>query len=115
MTTAVFDTLKAFSKLEAAGMETGQAKAVVDTLAEAVDDTVATKADVGEVRTELKGDIAALRTELKGDIAALRAELKGDIANLKQEIVGLKSDFKIFKFLFAPAVILLLLKIAYFS
>ena len=104
MATAVFDTLKAFSKLEAAGMETGQAKAVVDTLAEAVDDTVATKADVGEVRTELKGDIAALKIELKGDIA-----------NLKQEIVGLKSDFKIFKFLFAPAVILLLLKIAFFS
>ena len=93
MATAVFDTLKAFSKLEAAGMETGQAKAVVDTLAEAFDDTVATKADLAEVKTELKGDIA----------------------NLKQEIVGLKSDFKIFKFLFAPAVILLLLKIAFFS
>jgi uncharacterized protein YfiM (DUF2279 family) len=104
MTTAVFDTLKAFSKLEAAGMETGQAKAVVDTLSEAFDDTVATKANLAEVKTELKAEIAALR-----------AELKGDIANLGQEIAGLKSDFKIFKFLFAPAVILLLLKIAFFS
>lgn len=100
MTTAVFDTLKAFSKLEAAGMETGQAKAVVDTLSEAFDDTVATKANLAEVKAE---------------IAVLRAELKGDIANLGQEIAGLKSDFKIFKFLFAPAVILLLLKIAFFS
>ncbi len=133
MTTAVFDTLKAFSKLEAAGMESGQAKAVVDTLSEAFDDTVATKADLAEVKTELKGDIAALkadiaalraelkadiaalRAELKGDIATLRAELKGNIATLEQEIAGLKSDFKIFKFLFAPAVILLLLKIAFFS
>ena len=104
MTTAVFDTLKAFSKLEAAGMETGQAKAVVDTLAEAFDDTVATKANLAEVKTELKADIADLR-----------AEIKGDIANLGQEIAGLKSDFKIFKFLFAAAVILLLPKIAFFS
>ena len=133
MTTAVFDTLKAFSKLEAAGMETGQAKAVVDTLAEAFDDTVATKADLAEVKTELKGDIAAvkadiaaLRAELKGNITTLRAEFKSDfatlraefksvIATLEQEVAGLKSDFKIFKFLFAPAVILLLLKIAFFS
>ena len=97
MTTAVFDTLKAFSKLEAAGMETSQAKAVVDTMAEAFDDTVATKANLAELKAELKADIAALKAELK------------------QEIAGLKSDFKMFKFLFAPAVILLLLKIAFFS
>ena len=55
-------------------------------MAEAFDDTVATKADIFAVKAELK-----------------------------QEIAGLKSDFKIFKFLFAPAVILLLLKIAFFS
>ena len=60
MTTAVFDTLKAFSKLEAAGMETSQAKAVVDTLTEAFDDNVATKADIAEVKTE----IANLKAEV---------------------------------------------------
>ena len=67
MTTAVFDTLKAFSKLEAAGMETSQAKAVVDTLAEAFDDTVATKADIIAVRS----DIIAIRSDID-DTAPMR-------------------------------------------
>ena len=114
MTTAVFDTLKAFSKLEAAGMETGQAKAVVDTLAEAFDDTVATKTDIVAVRS----DMAALKAELRQDIAAVKADfsdLKADFSGLKADFSGLKADFKIFKFLFAPAVIILLLKIAFFS
>ena len=100
MTTAVFDTLKAFSKLEAAGMETSQAKAVVDTLAEAFDDTVATKADIVAVRS----DIDKLETSTKADIAAVKAD-----------IADLKADFKIVKYVFAPAVIILLLKIAFFS
>ena len=69
-------------------------------MAEAFDDTVATKADIFAVK--------AGKAALKQDIAAVKAALK-------QEIAGLKSDFKIFKFLFAPAVILLLLKIAFFS
>ena len=100
MTTAVFDTLKAFSKLEAAGMETSQAKAVVDTLAEAFDDTVATKADIVAVRS----DIDKLETSTKAAIAAVKAA-----------IADLKADFKIVKYAFAPAVIILLLKIAFFS
>ena len=100
MTTAVFDTLKAFSKLEAAGMETSQAKAVVDTLAEAFDDAVATKSDIVAVRS----DIDKLETSTKADIAAVKAD-----------VADLKADFKIVKYVFAPAVIILLLKIAFFS
>ena len=107
MTTAVFDTLKAFSKLEAAGMETSQAKAVVDTLAEAFDDTVATKADIVAVRS----DIDKLETSTKAAIAAVKAA----IAAVKAAIADLKADFKIVKYAFAPAVIILLLKIAFFS
>ena len=99
MTTAVFDTLKAFSKLEAAGMETSQAKAVVDTLAEAFDDTVATKADIIAVRS----DIIAIRS----DIDKLETSTKADIAAVKADIADLKADFKIVKYVFAPAVIIL--------
>ena len=118
MTTAVFDTLKAFSKLEAAGMETSHAKAVVDTLAEAFDDTVATKADIVAVRS----DIDKLETSTKADIVAVRSDIdkletstKADIAAVKADIADLKADFKIVKYVFAPAVIILLLKIAFFS
>lgn len=111
MTTAVFDTLKAFSKLEAAGMETSQAKAVVDTLAEAFDDTVATKADIVAVRS----DIDKLETSTKADIVAVRSDIDQLETSTKAAIADLKADFKIVKYVFAPAVIILPLKIAFFS
>ena len=119
MTTAIFDTLKASRDLKAAGVDARQAEAIVTTMAEAFDDAVATKANLAAVKADLKADIAAVKAELKTDIAEVKAELKTDIAEVKadlmQELAGLKADFKIFKFVFAPAVIILLLKIAFFS
>ena len=119
MTTAIFDTLKASRDLKAAGVDARQAEAIVTTMAEAFDDAVATKANLAEVKTDLKAEIAAVRADLKAEIAAVKADLKAEIAaakaDLMQELAGLKADSKIFKFVFAPAVILLLLKIAFFS
>ena len=108
MTTAIFDTLKASRDLKAAGVDARQAEAIVTTMAEAFDDAVATKANLAAVKADLKADIAAVKAELKTDIAEVKADLM-------QELAGLKADFKIFKFVFAPAVIILLLKIAFFS
>ena len=73
-------------------------------MAGAFDDAAATKANLAEVKAELKTDITAVR-----------ADLAGVKADFMQDIAGLKADIKIFKFVFAPAVILLLLKIAFFS
>ena len=108
MTTAIFDTLKASRDLKAAGVDARQAEAIVTTMAEAFDDAVATKANLAAVKADLKADIAAVKAELKTDIAEVKADLM-------QELAGLKADFKIFKFVFAAAVIILLLKIAFFS
>jgi uncharacterized protein involved in exopolysaccharide biosynthesis len=108
MTTAIFDTLKASRDLKAAGVDARQAEAIVTTMAGAFDDAAATKANLAEVKADLKAEIAAVKADLKAEIAAFKADLM-------QEIAGLKADFKIFKFVFAPAVILLLLKIAFFS
>ena len=66
-------------------------------MAGAFDAAVATKANLADANAELKAEIAALK------------------ADLMQELAGLKADFKIFKFVFAPAVILLPLKIAFVS
>jgi uncharacterized protein involved in exopolysaccharide biosynthesis len=119
MTTAIFDTLKASRDLKAAGVDARQAEAIVTTMAGAFDDAAATKANLAEVKADLKAEIAAVKADLKAEIAAVKADLKAEIAafkaDLMQEIAGLKADFKIFKFVFAPAVILLLLKIAFFS
>ena len=64
MATIAFDTLKAAEGLEAAGMDARQAKAVVGTVAEAFSDTVATKADIAEVRADLKTGLAELKADM---------------------------------------------------
>lgn len=79
MTTAVFDTLKASRKLKAAGIDQAHAEAIVQSMAEAFEDTVATKADIVSVRADLKTEIAAVRS----DIEKLEASVKGDIKLLK--------------------------------
>ena len=82
MASATFDTLHAAKTLAQAGFAPPQAEAITDTIRAAFTDSVATKADIAELRA----DMAALRTELKGDIAELRTELKGDMAGLRTEI-----------------------------
>lgn len=79
MTTAVFDTLKASRNLKAAGIDEAHAEAIVQSMAEAFEDTVATKADIVSVRADLKTEISAVRS----DIEKLEASVKGDIKLLK--------------------------------
>ena len=119
MTTAVFDTLKAARQLENAGMETKQAEAIIHMMTLAFEDTVATKADKRAEIAAIRADIEKLEASTKAEIAEVRAELKQDITNVKADLIaelaGLKADFKMVKYIFAPAVIILLLKIAFFS
>ena len=61
-----------------------------------------------------KEDLADVRAALTHDIADLRAEVKQDIAGVKQEIADLKSDLKIMKFVYGPAVPLMLAKLVFF-
>ena len=88
MSVATFDTLAAVRNLEKAGMGTSQAEAVTETIRIAVFQGVATKEDIGELRTESRTDIAEVRTE----IAELRTELKADIADVRTEIAVLRAD-----------------------
>ena len=88
MATTTFDTLKAVEGLEAVGMDARHAKAVVNTVAEAFSDTVATKADIAEVKVE----IAGLSGATKSDIAGLRAQIAGLEAATKTRIEALKSE-----------------------
>ena len=58
MATITFDTLKAVEELEAAGMDARHAKAVVNTVAEAFNDTVATKADIAALEARIDSGLA---------------------------------------------------------
>ena len=70
MPALAFDTLKAAETLTAAGIDTAHAKAITNMVHDAMVDTVATKADIAALRTELKAEIAAVKWAL-GFIAAM--------------------------------------------
>ena len=92
MAALAFDTHKAVTALKQAGFAEPQAEAVVNTMGEALGGTVATKAEMVELRAEM----AALRTELKGDVAAVQAKLEADIATvqakLEADIAAVRTD-----------------------
>jgi len=82
MSALAFDTHKAVTALKQAGFEETQAEAVVTTMGEALSGTVATKADLTEVRAALETDMAAVRTEM----AALRADVSAQFAALYKQL-----------------------------
>ena len=86
MPTATFDTLHAAKALTAAGFEAEQAEAITDTIRDAFTESVATKADIAEMKAELKADMAELKAELKADMAELETRLTADMAGLKVDI-----------------------------
>ena len=95
----VFDTHKAVKALREAGADEPLAEAVVVTIGDAFGENIATRADLGEVKTELKADVAAVRaelgevkTELKADVAAVRAELGEVKTELKADVAAVRVD-----------------------
>ncbi len=62
------DTYKAVKMLKKAGFDEPQAEAVVTTVGNAFDDTVATKTDVAELRIEIQ--------EIRTEIQEVRAEIR---------------------------------------
>ncbi len=91
----MFDTLKVSRKLTAAGFDLKQADALVESLAHAMDDTVATKTDVAD----LKADVAELKANQAGIEASITV-MQGDLTRLaetaatKAEIIRLESKME---------------------
>ena len=98
MTTPQFDTLTALRNLEASGVDSGHAEAIVGVIAQGGKHTV-TKGDLTASVAELKAGFAELKAgfaELKAGFAELKAgfaELKASFAELKTGIADLKADF----------------------
>ena len=87
------DTPKVAKRLHEAGFTEPQAEAVIAAVREATEGAdLATKIDIGELRTEVKAEIAALRTELKAEIADLRSELRQVELRLEAKIEAMKGD-----------------------
>ncbi|MDE0678661.1 MAG: hypothetical protein OXI11_00350 [Gammaproteobacteria bacterium] len=103
MPQVLFDTHAAARKLEKAGHKAQQAEAVVEVVSEAtefgarmqhdlerikyvVENHMATKEDLAELRASTKEDLAELRASTKEDLAELRTSTKDDIGKLRTEI-----------------------------
>ena len=78
-----FDTHAAVKRLQQAGADESLAEAVVSTFGSMLNETVATKSDIADLRATTKSDIADLRAATKTDIVELRADLKSAIATLE--------------------------------
>ena len=99
---AAFDTLRAARRLrDEGGFDERQAEAMVDTFAEGMDETLATKADLEKTELVLRGEIGALRGEaketeatLRGEIGALRGDLEKTEAVLRGEIKDIRSEME---------------------
>ena len=76
MNTATFDTLSAARSLEAAGIQSKQAEAIVGAIRSSGEASV-TKADLTASTTELRGEM----NELRGEMKAMAAELRGEISS----------------------------------
>lgn len=63
-TTSPFDTLKFSTQLREGGFTQQQADTLTSSLQEALSASVATKADLDQVKTELKADIVTLREDM---------------------------------------------------
>lgn len=85
------DTLARTKKLEALGFDRPRAEGLVQMVKESIDEEVAKKADLLELKAELKLDIA----DMKGDIADMKvniADMKIEIGGMKGEIGGMKGE-----------------------
>ena len=103
-----FDTLIAAQQLRNSGFDDRQAEAIVTTINTAMNETVATKADLelqgtatrkdlevqtAEIRAEIavtRSEIAVTRKELEAQIAVTRKDLEAQMAVIRAEIAALK-------------------------
>ena len=91
MTTFTLDTHATIQELEAAGMESRQAEAVVAAISRA-DAQVATKQDVALLKQDLKQDVTLLKQDLKQNVALLKQDVEAVRQDLKQDIAELRAD-----------------------
>ena len=92
MTTPTFDTLRIAQALKEAGFDDSQAQAIVSAIRLSLGENVATKIDIGDVKTEIadvKTEIADVRTEIadvRTEIADVRTVIATEIGGVRTEI-----------------------------
>jgi hypothetical protein len=71
----LFDKLIYLDRLKAAGIPEEQARAHAEAMHEALRESVATSADLAELRTDMRQELAAVRTDMRQELALVRTDL----------------------------------------
>ena len=105
-TMIAFDTLSAATRLrQEAGFSEDQARVLVDTFAQCVDESLATKRhvkateevlrrEIQQLEASLRGDLEQLEASLRGDLASLRGDLEKTEASLRADLASLRGDLE---------------------
>jgi hypothetical protein len=80
----LFDRLAYIDRLKRAGIDDTQARAHAEAMGEALRETVATKADIDR----LGSDIARLENKVEADIARLENKIESDITRLDNKMTS---------------------------
>ena len=94
----MFDALKYTKRLERCGFTKEQAEEALSIGIEVMNENLATKHDMQELKKDLSWDIQDFKQEVKSDIQSFKQEVRSDIQNLKQEVKqdinGLRQEVK---------------------
>ena len=82
-----------YEALVEAGTSEEKAKAAAGVVP--VIDSLATKTDLQELRSDMKADMQVLRSDMKADMQVLRSEMKADMQVLRSEM---QAELKVLKF-----------------
>ena len=91
------DTLAYAKRLIQAGMPQQQAEVQAQVLKEIIDNNLATKRDIAEVKAEIEKVRAELKADIervKADLEKVKVELKADIARVKVDIERVRAELK---------------------
>lgn len=91
-TQVLFDQFAYADRLKSGGFSDEQARASAEALRAALTETVATKTDLAELKTELKHDIASLRAATRSDIAELATKTEHTSDALRLEVRAMIAD-----------------------
>ena len=95
MNAIAFDTLKFAKRLKEAGFTEQQAEALADAEAEFIEQNLATKQDIADVKrdiADIKRDVKELEVTLRNEIKQLEVTLRGEIKQLDVKIEQIRSD-----------------------
>ncbi len=104
-----------YDALIEAGATVEKAKAAAAAIP--VADRLVTREEFTDEKGMLKEDLTEVKSELKQDISDVRTELKQDISDVKQDVARLDKRIAVLNlavFSFGPAIVGLLVKLAFF-